>query len=231
MKMSPEQWWKSGGFSGIVFVVLFVIGFILQIDGPMVDDPAAEIKQYFIDDGTKYLLGDILIGIGFVFFFLTYVWALSAFMGAAEPAGQNWARLILVYGAIATAVGFAFSMFNAALAYGAAEVADENTVKALFSAGHVGLMLGPPLLTAGLTLTIGIGVLRHGMFPKWLGWLSIVIAVLATISVFGLLMEDPENVLSLLGALAFLLWAVQTLALSFYLLRAESVPSSTAAAT
>ena len=119
MKMQP--WWKSGGFSGIAFVILFVIGFILQIDGPMVDDSGAEIKQYFIDDGSMYLLGDILIGIGFVFFFLTYVWALSAFIAATEPVGENWSRLVLLYGAIATAVGFGFSMFNAALAYGAAE--------------------------------------------------------------------------------------------------------------
>jgi len=228
MKMSPEQWWKSGGFSGIAFVILFVIGFVLQLDGPMVDDSGAEIKQYFIDDGSKYLLGDILIGIGFVFFFLTFVWALSGFMAAAEPAGQTWARLILVYGAIATAVGFGFSMFNAALAYGAAEFADENTIKALYYAGYVGLMAGPPLLTGGLTLTIGIGILRHGMFPKWLGWLSIVIAVLATVSVFGLLMDDSESPLSLLGALAFLLWAIQTLALSYFMITADKLPTPAA---
>src|SRR6476660_5924068 len=149
MRLSPAQWWKSGGFSGIVFVVLFVIGFILQLDGPMVDDSGAEIKQYFIENSSKYLLGDTLIGIGFVFFFLTYVWALSAFMGAGEPAGQTWSRLILVYGAIATAVGFAFSIFNASLAYGAVDFADENTIKAVFYGGYVGLMTGPPLLTAG----------------------------------------------------------------------------------
>jgi hypothetical protein len=219
-----QPWWKSGGYSGIVFVVLFVIGFILQFDAPMVDDSGAEIKQYFIDDGTIYLLGDILIGIGFVFFFLVFAWALSAFIAASETAGENWSRLILVYAAIATAVGFAFSMFNAALAYGAAEFTDENTVKALYYAGDVGLMTGPPLLVGGLTLTIGICILRFGAFPKWLGWLSIVIAVLSTISVFGLLMDDPENALSLLGALAFLLWAVQTLALSYFMISADELP-------
>ena len=224
MRMSPELWWKSGGFSGIAFVVLFVIGFILQIDGPMVDDSGAEIKQYFIDDGSKYILGDLLIG--FVFFFLTFVWALSEFIGAGEPVGQAWSRLILVYGAIATAVGFGFSMVNAGLAYGAAEFADENTVKALFYSGFVGLMVGPPLLVSGLTLTVGIAILRHGMFPKWVAWLSLVIALLAVISVFGLLMDDPENVLSMLGALAFLLWAVWTLAVSFYMLKAEAAPES-----
>jgi hypothetical protein len=225
MKMSPEQWWKSGGFSGIAFVVLFVIGFILQINGPMVDDSGAEIKQYFIDDGSMYLLGDLLIGIGFVFFFLTFVWALSGLLGAAEPGDEAWSRLVLVYGAIATAVGFGFSMFNAGLAYGAAEFLDDNTARALFYSGYVGLMTGPPLLVGGLTLTVGILVLRHGAFPKWIGWLSLVVAVLGTVSVFGLLMDDPENVLSMLGALAFLLWAVWTLALSYFMLTAERTPA------
>jgi succinate-acetate transporter protein len=115
-------------------------------------------------------------------------------------------------------------MFNASLAYGAAEFLDDNTAKALFYAGYVGLMTGPPLLVSGLTLTVGTAILRHGVFPKWLAWLSLLIALLGVLSVFGLLMDDQENVLSMLGALAFLLWAVWTLALSFYMLKAEAVP-------
>lgn len=223
--MSPEQWWKAGGFSGIVFVVLFVIGLVLQFDSPMVDDSGAEIKQYFIDNGTKYLLADTLIGIAFTFFFLTFIWALSGYMSAAEPAGQNWSRLILMYGTVMTAAGFAYSAFNAALAYGAADFLDENTAKAFYYAGSIGFTSGLPLLVGGLMLTVGTGIMRHGMFPQWLGWISLAVTVIGVVSSFGVLPDDPENPLMLLGLVGLLLWMVSTVALSFYMLKAETLPA------
>ena len=231
MKMSPAQWWGAGGFCGIVFVVLFIVGFGLQWDLPKADATGAEIKAYFADDGDKYLYGDFLIGVGFVFFFLPFVWALAGYLEASEPAGEAWSRLVLVYGAILTAVGASCSAFGGALAYQTAEFGDEGLLRAFVQAFYYVNTFAIPLLLAGLTLTVGILINRHGGLPKWLGWLSFAITVLGVISTFAVHADDPEGPLGALGLVGFLLWMVWMLAISFTMLRTESLPVASEAQT
>ena len=76
------QWWRIGGICGIVLVVLFVVGaIVLQGDTPTYDQSAAEIREFWADDGQRYLIGDYLIGIGFVIFFLAFLSALRGLLG------------------------------------------------------------------------------------------------------------------------------------------------------
>src|SRR5690348_15864298 len=136
MKMSPDRWWAAAGFSGIAFVVLFIVGIILQADSPMGDATGPEIKSYFVDNGTRYIIGDIVIAIGFIFFFVPFFWGLSSYLGAGEPAGQTWSRLTIVYGALVTAFGGAAAPFGGALAYDAANYADEGLLRAFVQAAY-----------------------------------------------------------------------------------------------
>jgi hypothetical protein len=44
------------------------------------------------------------------------------------------------------------------------------------------------MLLGGLAFSVGMLVMRHGALPKWLGWLSMVFAIVAVVSsaaVFG----------------------------------------------
>ena len=230
MKMSPDQWWKAGGFSGIVFVVMFIIGIVLQFDMPKADAPGAEIKQYFVDDGTKYMIADFIVGLGFVFFFLPFLWALSAYLGSGEPVGQTWSRLILVYGSILTAVGATITAFGGALAYQTAEFADDNLLRAFVQAYYYTNTFVTTLLLAGLAFSVGMLIMRHGSMPKWVGWLSMVLTVIAVISAFAVFGDDPEGPLGALNVLALLLWFVWTLAISYTMLKAEAPPVPAASA-
>ncbi len=223
MNMSADQWWKAGGYAGIVFVVLFVIGVVLQFDGPRPDASGDEIKQYFIDDSVKYIIGDFVIGIGFVFFFLTFIWALSALMRTAEPPGQTWSTMILVYGAVFTAAGAALTAFYGALAYGAAVFLDANTARAMVYAYYYGSTLGGSLLIAAIIFSVGVAILRNGVFWSWLGYFSLALAAALVVSSLGVLAEDPEGPLGMLSLVCFLLWGVWTLIVSYGMITRDAV--------
>lgn len=62
------QWWRLGGILGIGFIILFFVGgFALQGESPSYDDPITEVREYFTEDGDQYLIGDYILGLGFVF--------------------------------------------------------------------------------------------------------------------------------------------------------------------
>ena len=85
-------WWRFGGLDGIIWAVLFIIGaFVLQGDSPSRTDSIESIRQYWIDDGTRYLVGDFLISVAFMIFFTPYLIALRWFVGR----GEGWPPICL----------------------------------------------------------------------------------------------------------------------------------------
>lgn len=60
-------WRQLGGLLGIIGVVLFVVGGLVQGDVPTTKDSISEVKAWFVDNGEQYIIGDYLIGLGVVF--------------------------------------------------------------------------------------------------------------------------------------------------------------------
>src|SRR5215211_4646418 len=85
---------RIGGIAGVAYVVVFVVGIVMQGDTPMADDDVESIREFFADsDKTNmYLVGDWLIGFAFIFFFLPFLSSLRSVLGAADPSGGMWAR-------------------------------------------------------------------------------------------------------------------------------------------
>ena len=45
------SWQQLGGVAGIVGVVLFVIGIVIQGDAPMLNDPVEDVQAWYGDNG------------------------------------------------------------------------------------------------------------------------------------------------------------------------------------
>ena len=85
-----SQWWRLGGILGIASVALIFIGFGVTGTDLDFDDPIEEIRTYFTDDSTQYLVGDYLIGLGFVLLFLPFVVILRGLLGLVEGGVNIW---------------------------------------------------------------------------------------------------------------------------------------------
>jgi hypothetical protein len=100
-----SDWRKVGAITGVGFVVLFIVGIIIQGDAPMPNDGPSVIQSFYAAHGDRYIVGDFFFGLGFVFFFLPFTSCLTAYLADVEGNPAVWSRLVLVAGAVLTAVG------------------------------------------------------------------------------------------------------------------------------
>ena len=194
-----KQWWRVGGAFGIAFVILNIVGIVVQGDTPMRDDSIEEIRAYFQDDGDMYALGDYLTGIAILFFFLPYLVTLRWVLGSGEGWPPIWSWMTVVGGLVTVALGGAGALAFGTLALSAdnPEV-DDSSVRlmvemstyafALFSLG-MGLFLG----------SASVVILRTGVMWRWLGGLGLLIAILLIVGAAWPIDGDEEGPLAVLG--------------------------------
>ncbi len=217
-----HQWWRLGGLSGILFLILFIVGASFQGESPGYNDPVDEIRAFWVDDGDSYLLGDFVIGLGFILFFFPFVSALTGLLGVAEGGARMWSRIAfagaILFLALAGAAGIAWTT----LAFGDfAENASDETIELL-----MGLDVASWHFTsAGLaimTLPAAMAMLQTRVLPIWLAVLTLLEGILATIAPLAILAENPED--SVLGFLPFMGAAIWVLATSIVLIMRKDVP-------
>lgn len=85
-------------------------------------------------------------------------------------------------------------------------------------AGGIGEMLGVALLAGLWTLCVAVVLLRSTRFPRWLGWLGIVAAMLLLVAVIGPYGVELGPLLIIQGVV----WQIWLLALGALLLRARN---------
>jgi len=122
-----DKWWRVTGAFGLGWFVLFAVGaIVLQGEPPPFNQPAAEARGFFAARGGRYLVGDYLAGLAFIFGFLPFVVGLRSLLGRAEGGLQVGSRLLLVAGMTTVVVGDAATVFTdaMALAGGGAELND-----------------------------------------------------------------------------------------------------------
>jgi hypothetical protein len=221
-----DQWWRVGGILGIVWLVLFIVGaFIIQGESVERSDSIAEIRQYFVDDGDTYLLGDYLIGIGFIFFFLPFLIILRRVL----EAGGNWAallaRIALLAGVVALIWGGIAGFFWGALAVGAAgnSEVDDSSIRTLMEldayafAGlflPIGLMLG----------AAGASIWLSRVLWRWLGIIGLIGFLAALIGAAWPIDGDDEGALASIGLFGYLAMMIFVLLVSINLLMQRSRP-------
>jgi uncharacterized protein DUF4386 len=195
--------------TGLGFVVLGIVSFILAGEPPSADDPVREIVDYYVDDKDS-VQAAAFVGVAATVLLIFFGAYLRKILRAGAEEGEMLS-LVAFMGVAIVAVGVAI---DTTIGIALSEAADDidpaavQALQALWDNDFVPLALG---VTVFLSAT-GLSVIRSGVLPKWLGWVMVVLGVAGV---------TPIGFVSAIGA------ALLVLALSILL----SVRARTAEAT
>jgi len=185
--LNDDRYAEYGAATGIVFAVLFLIGFLLiGADAPSLDAATDRWPEYFSDNQGSIRAGLILVTIG-LFFFIWFLGTVASTLRIA--AGEPRLPSIAFAGGILSVASF----FIAATAIAVATLHPETRSPELTrTLNDFGVMAALPAI-AGLVAFFGaiaLVILRSASgLPAWLGWLSLVAAVLQLLA-FGIVFTD-----------------------------------------
>ena len=156
--------------TGVAFVVLLVLSFIIAGEPPDADEPVQEIVDYYVDDKDSILISALLGGIAAValVFFANH---LRRLMREAPTSA------VILAGASIIAVGGGVDM---TISFALAEAADDvdptavQALQALWDNDFMPIAIGIVVFL----LSSGLAILRTGALPKWWGWVAVVLAVI-----------------------------------------------------
>lgn len=211
--MNDDRYAQYGAVTGIVFVVLTVIGLLIVIPTPPdLNAPSDEWPKYFSDNQGEIRAGLVLVTIGW-FFFIWFLGTVSSTLRIA--AGTPRLPSIAFAGGILTAASFFIAITAIAVATLHPEVRSPELTRTL---NDFAVMAGLPVI-AGATAFFGAIALvifrSASAFPVWLGWLAAAAAAVQPLA-FGIVFTDEgafagDGVLGLFVPLAVSLIAVVAL--------------------
>jgi hypothetical protein len=162
--------------TGVALIVVVILGFAVGGEPPGADSSAEEIVDFYADNDGQVMFGAALEGLAATLL-LFFAGFLRQLLRAAEGEGHMLSAVAMA-GATVIAVGLAF---DATLSFALAETAEDiepasaQTLQALWDNDFMPLAVGFQVFL----LASGISILRHGALPKWLGWVAIVLGVIA----------------------------------------------------
>jgi hypothetical protein len=204
---------RSAGWSGIVFIVLAIVGAILPGAPPPGTETGQSLVAYLDAHRSAWLFGGWLVFPQTVFFVWFVVGLRNYLQGA--PAGDDTLPLYALIGGILSA-GVALIAGGIQIALGFVPAADlgPNVVKALYV---VWLIAGTPLIfmpTTVLTFASGHCLRRQASAPKWLAAVSYVTAIvcaLATLTAFSNTgAMSPSGIAGYVPFFVLVIWVVST---------------------
>ncbi|HEU5062217.1 MAG TPA: hypothetical protein VFT79_03565 [Solirubrobacterales bacterium] len=201
-----------------VAVLLFGLAGLIVLEGPAdrpeVDVDASAFLAYF-DQRDTVVLGSFLVMLSVAFF----LWFLGSLRTALRDAEAGTGRLsaIAYGGGIATAALWLALPSVSLLGALDADHLDPQAAKTIFILGDA--FLYPAAITAAvLVAASGLVALRTGALPRWLGWLSLVLAIWLLIPPLGSSAGTPENPAGWTGLAAIDLVPVWTAVTGFALM-------------
>jgi hypothetical protein len=174
--------------SGIVYVVLFVLAFILTGDSPQASDSDSEIVSYYGDSGNRNK--EIAVFFLIIAAALFFVWFLAHLRGRlrtveGEPQslsalafGSGLVSAALLIGAACIGIGPSFTMMDAN-----EFTLDPNLARFTGDTSYL-FLVGSTIIAAGLIAATSVLAIRTSVLPTWLGWIGLLVAVAALFAVF-----------------------------------------------
>lgn len=211
--------WTS--LSGLVFVVLAVVGALFLFDGPSDSSPAKMAAYYGKASNRDHInIGWILTGLG-LFSLIWFVAALRERVRESELAAPEQGTLLSTILLVGGTVYIAVAMAGIAVADGIRTMSDDTYHHAVYSgvihaAGDASYLL---TVTAGagmaaFILSASLAIRRSEILPNWLGVFGYVAAVAALFSVVFFTM------------IVWLLWVAVASVVLFLRTRQAAAPSS-----
>jgi hypothetical protein len=181
--MNWARWERFAPLSGIVAVVLWVIGTIVAESTDISEkDTGLEVLAVFRDDTNTIIAGGLIFAFGVVFF----IWFLGSLRARLWHAEGGLGRLTAIaYGSgMLAALCLLFQV--APFVQGAFDEEDLGPGAAqslqVISEAFFG---GTEITLIPMFLAVGLLTLRTRVFPVWLGWVSLVIALVLVIIPIG----------------------------------------------
>jgi hypothetical protein len=207
--------WAS--LSGLVFVVLVVVGSLLLFDGPSDSSPAKMAAYYGKDSNRWHInIGWILAGLG-LFALIWFVAALRERIRMSELAAPDEGTFLSTIVLVGGTVYIAVTMAAIALADGVKTMSDDTYQHRVYSgvihaandATYIMVVTGGAAMAA-LIFATAVAARRFAILPSWVTWFGYAAGVAALLSVIFFTM------------LFWLLWlAVASIAL-FMAVRSET---------
>jgi len=222
--MSDERWERLAAGTGIVFVILGVVAYLLAGQPPTPEDPATEVVAYHVDNRDSLLMSNYLWGLAGIFFF----WFLGSLRSALRRAEGDTGRLSAVAFGAGIAGGVVFTIgvvVSTAIASRVAGTASEELTVALHDVASQAFHFAGfafVVLAAATSLVGG----RFQAFPAWLGWLGWLVVIFSLLGTAPVFVDSGPlaagGALSYVGFGLFFLWF---LGLSVDLTRRAGRPS------
>jgi hypothetical protein len=178
MSLTRDQVRRWGGAAGILFVVIGLVSLFLPGTPPKADE-ISKITSYFADKRGSILAGNYLVGIAFAFF-LFFVGALRAHLGAADPDVRPGSA-VLAGGIVAAVMVFAGSAVINGAVFQVSAAGDANLNHALYDVANdlfVYSGFGFVVFFGGAAVAIS----ATGALPSFLAPAGVVAAVLNAIA-------------------------------------------------
>ena len=162
--------------TGVAFIVVAIIGFIVGGEPKDASHPATEIADWYIDNKDSVEVG-AFIGVAATVLLVFFGAYLRNVLRVAAG-GDDMLSLVSFIGLVVVAVGFAI---DTTISIAIAERADDidpiavQSLQALWDNDFVPIALGVLLFL----WATGISVVRSGALPKWIGWIMILLGVVA----------------------------------------------------
>ena len=211
--------------TGIGFVVLFVIAYVVATQPPDSADPNAEWVSYFLNHHRATLISAVLLGAALMFF----VWFLGSVGAALRRAGEpRLAAVAFGGGVTAVAMGGVIASLQAAVTYRIAAEAPLQVKAFVDVAYSLQTLISFPI--AVLIGATAIASWRAKLYPEWWTALSGAGAVVM-VSGGGALSQSgfyrPDGPWAYVTLIVFLVWTLVTS--GWLAVRAEAAEAPAAA--
>jgi hypothetical protein len=199
---------RYGAATGILFVLLVIVGFVVTPKPPAADASVSEVFEYISNkQNTLHAVQLIFAAAGF--FFIWFLGTLRSLLSTAEGGEGRLANTAFGGGLIAVAtlmVGFALA---ATAALHPATNGPELT-HALIDASLLVPAVAAPAAAVFFAAN-GLSIRRSGYLPAWMGWLGLVTAFFNLLGIGAVYTDSgafaADGVLGFfIGFALFLLW-------------------------
>ncbi len=210
--MATEGLARYAPLTGIGFAVLTALGAVIIGEYSYVP-PTDELKTFFEEDNNRIYVGSYLSLLGM----LALIWFAGSVRDHLEEGRPQARRLAMVAFAGGTVAAAQFMVGYVALIAGAVRADDdggltEGAAATLYDLSTTLSGVGAPMAFAAFLGAVGLVTLRTNVFPAWLGWVSLALAV-------GL-----ASPISFVFVALVVVWAV---VVAIAIFRAQSIPGTT----
>lgn len=167
--------------AGVLAVVGWVVG-LLVVGDISSKDKGNELLAYYQAHDSRILAGGLIWLIGTALF----VWFLGSLRSRLLAAEGPEARLtsLAFAGGVATAICLALQVGADMAGALSEEDLDGSAARAIRSVSDA-FFIGAEFLLPVMMTAVGLLALRTAVFPRWLGWLSLLIALVLLIAPIG----------------------------------------------